>query len=111
MSATVGDTPVPQFVVESYDNFDSPNERCCTHEGVFDTVEEALTCARSIVEKSLIAVRQPNQSPVDWYKVYALSGDGVYAHGTGFNPYTYAQERIQAITGDSVEGPWTQSHG
>ncbi len=104
MSTSGGDSLDSGFSVESYDNFDPPSERCRTHEGVFNTVDTALACARGIVDKSLTAIRQSNQSPGDWYKAYELFGDGVYAPGTGFNPYIYAKERIQAITGLPIDG-------
>jgi hypothetical protein len=104
MNASGGNAPVSGFIVESYDNFDSPSERCCKHEGVFNTVDAALACARGIVDRSLTSIRKPNQSPGDWYKAYELFGDGVYAYGIGFNPYIYAKERIRAITGLPVDG-------
>lgn len=103
--------PSQRFIVESYDNYDSPGERCCTHEGAFETADQALACARQIVDKSLVAMRNPNQTPVDWYRTYSLFGDGVYAYDTGFNPYTYAKERIAEIAGVPLNDPWGPTRG
>ena len=106
MSTPPEGSSVRRFRVESYDNYDSPGERCCTHEGDFETADQALACARQVVDKSLVAMRKPNQTPVDWYRTYSLFGDGVYAHDTGFNPYTYAKERIRELTGVPVDDAW-----
>ena len=93
-----------KFLVEVFDNFDDPMERCCSKVGEFDNVDDALACARKIVDKSLRDTRKPD--PVDWYKTYCLFGDGVYAFGCNFNPYLYAEKRIEEITGVALADPW-----
>lgn len=91
------------YRVEVFDNFDHPGERCCGLEGEFDTAEAALAAARAVVDKSLDHSRKPGQSATEWYQVYSTSGDGVYLLGeprVEFNPYYYAKERIEQITGE-----------
>ena len=93
------------YTVEVYDNFDRPDERCCSKVGTFETVEEAIACAKSVVDESLLRVRLSNAT--DWYKKYSCSGDGTYILGersSGFNPYDYAKSRIEQITGEHVKG-------
>lgn len=92
-----------QYTVLVYDNFDNPNERCCSTEGEFDTVEGALACARGIVDASLESVRRLGQSAAQWYQQYSTGGDGVYLQGEpspGFNPYDYAKQRIAELSGE-----------
>lgn len=43
----------PKYTVEVYDNYDTPSERCCSVLGKFDTADEAIACAKSLVDASL----------------------------------------------------------
>ena len=89
--------------VETYDNFEVPDDRYCATVGNFDTLEEAIACAQGVIDKSLTHLHKPGMSPTDWHSTYASFGDGIYIvgeHPSGFNPYAYAKERIKAITGE-----------
>ena len=76
--------------------------RCCSTEGEFDTLEEAIACAQGVIDKSLERGRRPGMSATQWYQTYSTGGDGVYLMGgtAHFNPYDYAKARIEAITGE-----------
>ena len=91
------------YVVLTYDNFDPPRERCCSTEGEFATSEEAIACAKGVVDESLNACRKPEHDATQWYGVYSAGGDGVYLQGeprVDFNPYTYAMDRIEQLIGE-----------
>ena len=95
-----------RYIVEVYDNFSSPDERCCSRVGEFDTAEKAIAHAQGIVDVSLDRMRQPGQSAAMWYRQYSTSGDGIYIlsePSTGFNPYHYAKARIERLTGERVK--------
>ena len=92
-----------RYTVEAYDNFDHPNERCCSKVGEFDTAEEAIACAKDVVDASLERARGAGKSAAQWYQEYFTAGDGVYLHGKPspqFNPYDYARARIGELSGE-----------
>lgn len=84
-----------QFVVESFSR-GSPEGPCIQH-FEFDEVEEALKCARHIMDRSLKRTRGASRSAIDWYRRWAACGDFVVAPGAGFDFRKYAKLRIRMM--------------
>ena len=88
-----------KFVVESFSH-GSP-EGPCIQRFEFDEVEEALRCARHIMDRSLRRTRNTNCTAVEWYRQWAACGDFVIAPGARFDSRRYAKLRIRMMDQDS----------
>ena len=97
-----GSSDSRKFVVESFDNCNSPDASHDRKHYEFDRLDDALACARRIVDKALKRTRNANRSPAEWYRHWLTFGDNVSADGTGFDSHAYARRRIREMTGTSV---------
>jgi len=96
-----------KFVVECFDNRDRPGERICRTRFEFDTLDEAMECARRIVDISLKQTRDASSTAGGWYRRWAAYGNSVVAVGTGFDSRTYAKRQIRSVIGPETE--WSAS--
>lgn len=91
-----------KFVVESFQNHDPPDERQCNKHFEFATSDQALRCARRIIDKSLRRTHNSTRTSVEWYRYWSAYGESVIVPGTKFNSRCYAKMRIRMIGGPKV---------
>ena len=97
VSAQSDDTA--RFVVESFENHDPPEERQCIKYFEFATSDQALRCARRIIDKSLRRTHNSTRTSVEWYRHWLAYGESVVVPGTEFNSRCYAKMRIRMFNG------------
>lgn len=88
------------FIVESYDAWDSPDERFCIRNGEFDTAEEAVNFAKKMIDEFLIEHHQKGASWDDAYKNFCSHGDIPMVFGKpepDFNAINYAKSRVEEL--------------
>ena len=91
-------TATAKYCVESVESNQMP-ERGATYlgQGEFDTYEEALACAKRVVQKSTKRMVKSGMTAKHLASLYSTYGDVPMIHGeprTPFNPYHYAQEVV-----------------
>ena len=79
------------------DNFHYMDESERFHHGTFDTLEEAVTEARRIVEKSVRSFFKPGMSFDALWMQYKAFGDDPFFTSGGFSAWSYAAEFAQAL--------------
>jgi len=87
------------------DNYDYMDEDERYKAGEFDTIEEAITAAKKIVDDFLLSVYQkrPYISPEELYAVYKRSGEDPWIHPnySDYNSWNYAEYRCREICGST----------
>ncbi len=86
------------YVDENYDYMDE-DERYKA--GEFDTIDEAITAAKKIVDDFLLSVyrKRPYISPEELYAEYKRSGEDPWIHPnySDYNSWDYAEVRCREI--------------
>jgi len=97
MLASNGAEVLRKFIVDTFDNNDPTDERHRRRRLEFDSSDAAVLWARRFIDKSLRRTYNPTRTAVQWYRYWSAFGDGVAAHGTGFDPRDYAKKQIQSL--------------
>lgn len=82
------------------DNFHFADESARTTAGEYDTAEEALVCAKKIVDTYLTATYRSGMSANKLYEQYVTFGEDPYIEGParlGFSAREYARTRTAEI--------------
>ena len=94
-----------QIMVDDNFHYTDPEER--REHGTYDTVEEALSACRAIVDRSLRAEYRPGIAAEALFERYISFGDDHFIVVIGgeddrakFSAWTYAKERARAICGE-----------
>ena len=89
------------FSVETYDAYDSPPySGSGLKVGSFATAEEALACAKKVVEAQLRSNIEHGMSAEDAVRAFSASGEIPMILGEGriyLQPFNYANERAHQI--------------
>ena len=88
-------TTMKPYKVESYDSYDSPDDRRPLLQGEFDSYEEALAFSKEMVAKFIREKINQGQSAADAANSYRYGADVPMIFGGGdddesFQPYDYA---------------------
>jgi hypothetical protein len=89
-----------RYTVETYDAYDDPAERRHLVMGGFDEADEALKCAKEIVDCFLSDQLGHGKSPEEARKMFSCYGEVPMIFGEpkiNFNPFDYADERINLL--------------
>jgi hypothetical protein len=98
---------MPRYRVMVDDNFhyQDSGERC--EHGTYETLEEALTACRGLVDQSLEQAYKPGSSAEALYSDYTSFGDDPFIvvidgadDSAKFSAWSYAKERCRVICGD-----------
>lgn len=88
-----------KYTVLVDDNYHYMNEEYRYTLGVFDTKEEALQAAKSIVDSFLLEYYKPGTTAESLYNGYVGFGEDPWGSGLGFSAWTYAKQRCAEICG------------
>lgn len=97
-----------RYQVVSYDVSDEPAGDAITRlQGEFDTAEEALACARAVVDRDLAHLSTSCKTAADLASQFSNFGEGAMIFGEPrqyFNPYAYAQDRAGQLFPGAEDG-------
>lgn len=89
------------FTVHVDDNFDYMNRSGALHPiAEYDTLQEAITACKKIVEESLSRLHQPGMNAATLYARYISFGDDPWVGGGStvpFSAWDYAERRCAEI--------------
>jgi hypothetical protein len=98
---------MPRYRVVVDDNFHYMEPEARREQGTYETVEEALSACRGIVDQSLSESYEPGVSPEALYEHYVSFGDDPFVvvidgvdDRAKFSAWSYAKERCRAMCGE-----------